>query len=153
MNFAGVPLIRLTRHRIRRSRGLVFLALAIRTLRVPSGPTAPLQTPSFNVVTRPLAVHRLLTHRLGGWRALPTTKKSGAPMTYGYIEDLKFAVEVFDERGNLKEVLGRLHDLDAARAAYDACRAKFPKKLLYLCQGGRILRRSDRDEPEGSVIS
>jgi hypothetical protein len=43
-------------------------------------------------------------------------------MTYGYIEDLKFAVEVFDERGNLQEVLARLHDLDAARAAYSACR-------------------------------
>jgi hypothetical protein len=68
-------------------------------------------------------------------------------MTYGYIEDLKFAVEHFDERGNLKEVLARLHDLDAARAAYDACRTKYPAKLLYLSQGGRILRRSDRDGP------
>jgi len=26
-------------------------------------------------------------------------------MTYGYVEDLTFAVEVFDEGGNLKEVL------------------------------------------------
>jgi hypothetical protein len=67
-------------------------------------------------------------------------------MTYGYIEDLKFAVEVFDEGGNLKEVLARLHDLDAARAAYDACRTKYPTKLLYLSQGGRILRRSDSDD-------
>jgi hypothetical protein len=31
---------------------------------------------------------------------------------------------VFDQGGNLKEVLARLHDLDAARAAYDACRTK-----------------------------
>ena len=69
-------------------------------------------------------------------------------MTYGCIEDLNFAVEVFDEGGNLKEVLARLHDLDAARAAYDACRAKYPKWLLYLSQGGRILRRSDRDVSE-----
>ena len=67
-------------------------------------------------------------------------------MTYGYIEDLKFAVEEFDQGGNLIEVLGRLHDLDAARAAYTACRITYPKKLLYLCQGGRTLRRSDRDE-------
>jgi len=44
-------------------------------------------------------------------------------------------------------VLGRLHDLDAARAAYTACRQKYPAKLLYLCQGGRILQRSDRDDP------
>ncbi len=66
-------------------------------------------------------------------------------MTYGYIEDLKFAVEVFDEGGNLQEVLARLHDLDAARATYKACRIKYPQKLLYLSHGGRILRRSDRD--------
>ena len=69
-------------------------------------------------------------------------------MTYGYIEDLKFSVEVFDEGGNLLEVLARLHDLDPARAAYEACRTKYPKRLLYLTQGGRILRRSDRDDPK-----
>ena len=67
-------------------------------------------------------------------------------MTQAWFEDLKFAVEVFDEGGNLLEVLARLHDLDAARAAYTACREKYPTKLLYLCQGGRILRRSDRDD-------
>jgi hypothetical protein len=61
---------------------------------------------------------------------------------------LNFAVEVFDEGGNLQEVLARLHDLDAARAAYKACREKYPRKLLYLCQGGRTLRRSDRDVSE-----
>jgi len=42
--------------------------------------------------------------------------------------------------------LPRLHDLDAARAAYEVWRAKYPKKLLYLSQGGRIVRRSDRDD-------
>jgi hypothetical protein len=35
-------------------------------------------------------------------------------MTYGYIEDLKFSVEVFDERGNLKNdddcLVGGAHD-------------------------------------------
>jgi hypothetical protein len=64
-------------------------------------------------------------------------------MMYGCIEDLKFAVEVFDECGDLKEVLARLHDLDAARAAYTACRTKYPTKISYVCQGGRILQRSD----------
>jgi len=66
-------------------------------------------------------------------------------MTYGYVEDLKFAVEEFDGSGNLLEVFARVRDLDAARAAYDACRLKHPKRLLYLCQGGRILQRSDRE--------
>src|SRR5262245_29086298 len=46
------------------------------------------------------------------------------------------------------EVLARLHDLDPARAAYIACRAKYPAKIIYLCQGGRTLRRSDRDVSE-----
>jgi hypothetical protein len=96
-------------------------------------------------VLRPLAVHPVLTHKRGGWRALSCNQNSGAPMTYGYIEDLTFAVEVFDEGGNLKEVLARLHDLDAARAAY---RAKYRAKIIYLCQGGRTLQRSDRDDSE-----
>jgi len=66
-------------------------------------------------------------------------------MNQHWFEDLRFSVEVFDERGNLKKVLARLHDLDAARAAYTACRAKYPAKIIYLCQGGRTLRRSDRE--------
>ena len=41
-------------------------------------------------------------------------------MTQHWFEDLKFAVEVFDHGGNLLEVLARLHDLDAGRAAYMA---------------------------------
>jgi hypothetical protein len=67
-------------------------------------------------------------------------------MTQHWFEDLKFSVEVFDEGGNLQEVLARLHDLDPARAAYTACRAKYPAKIIYLCQGGRTLRRSDQDD-------
>jgi hypothetical protein len=67
-------------------------------------------------------------------------------MTHQWFEDLKFAVEVFNETGDLLEVLARLHDLDAASAAYGACRLKYPAKRIMLCQGGRILRRSDRDE-------
>jgi hypothetical protein len=58
---------------------------------------------------------------------------------------LKFAVEVFDEGGDLLEVLDRLHDLDAARAGCTACRVKYPAKIIYLCQGERTLRRRDRD--------
>jgi hypothetical protein len=44
MNLAGVPLIRLTRHRTRLSRGLVFLALAMQH-RSCVGPDAHLETP------------------------------------------------------------------------------------------------------------
>jgi hypothetical protein len=49
-------------------------------------------------------------------------------MTQYWIEQLQFSVEVFDEYGNLLEVLARLHDLDAARAAYGACRLKYPAR-------------------------
>jgi hypothetical protein len=69
-------------------------------------------------------------------------------MNQHWIEDLGFRVENFTESGNLLEVLARLHDLDAARAAYEACRAKYPRRLLFLRQGGRTLRRSDRDDSE-----
>jgi hypothetical protein len=34
----------------------------------------------------------------------------------------------------------------AAHAAYDACRLKYPAKLIMLCQGERVLRRSDRTD-------
>jgi hypothetical protein len=72
--------------------------------------------------------------------------------TEHWIEELRFSVEHFDEGGNLKEVLARLHDLDAARAAYTACRAKYPAKIIYLCQGGRTLQRSDRDDSEARTL-
>jgi hypothetical protein len=49
-------------------------------------------------------------------RSAPT-QVSGVPMTYEYIADLMYAVEVFDARPNLIEILARLHDLHAARAA------------------------------------
>lgn len=66
------------------------------------------------------------------------------------IEDLGYSIEHFSEGGDLIEVLGRLHDLDAARAAYRECRAKYPKKLIMLCQVGRTLQRSDRPNDHAS---
>ena len=68
-----------------------------------------------------------------------------------WIEDLRYSIEVFSETGNLVEVLARLRDLAAARASFDVCRRKYPKKLILLCQGGRVLRRSDQgDESESA---
>ena len=80
------------------------------------------------------------------WRAPDHTTGTRRPCctTIG-LNSSTFSIEVFDERGNLLEVLARVHDLDAATAAYDACRRKYPAKLIMLCQGGRILRRSDRE--------
>jgi hypothetical protein len=63
-----------------------------------------------------------------------------------WIEDLRYSIEIFSESGSSMEVLGRLRDLAAARAAFEACQRKYPKKLILLCQAGRVLRRSDHDD-------
>ena len=39
-------------------------------------------------------------------------------------ENLKYEIDVYDERDNWLECLGRLHDLDPAIAAFSACCAK-----------------------------
>ena len=65
-----------------------------------------------------------------------------------WIEDLRYSIEVFSETGSVLEVLGRLRDLASARAAFEACQRKYPKKLILLCQGGRVLIRSDSDDTE-----
>jgi len=44
-------------------------------------------------------------------------------------------------------VLGRLADLDPARAAFAAACAKYPAKRIVLCDGARVLARSD-EPPE-----
>jgi hypothetical protein len=67
-------------------------------------------------------------------------------MTQHWIENLRYAIEVFDDRGNIIEMSARSYELDAAHAAYDVCREKRPTKLVMLCQKGQIIRRSDRDE-------
>jgi len=65
-----------------------------------------------------------------------------------WIEDLRYSIEVFADSGSRVEVLGRLRDLPAARAAFEACQVKYPKRLILLCQAGRVLTRSDLDDSE-----
>jgi hypothetical protein len=64
-----------------------------------------------------------------------------------WIENLRYSLDEFDDGGNLVEVLGRLADLDPARAAFAAAIAKHPSKRIMLCTGGRVLARSD-EPPE-----
>jgi hypothetical protein len=57
-----------------------------------------------------------------------------------------YTVELFDDRGNLIEVLSNHGTLDEAREAY-AARLKKPRRanrVIYLCLKAQILRRSDR---------
>jgi len=41
-------------------------------------------------------------------------------------------------------VVSRLSDLTMARNAYSQAAARWPDKLVMLCHGGRIMKRSDR---------
>jgi hypothetical protein len=57
-----------------------------------------------------------------------------------------YTVELFDDRGNLIEVVSRHGTLDDARDAYGAMLKK-PRpadRVIYLCLKAQILRRSDR---------
>jgi len=63
----------------------------------------------------------------------------------GAVEHLRYSLDVFDERGNLLEALGRLADLAVAFEAFEAAAVKHPDKRLFLREGARVIRRSDRD--------
>ena len=63
----------------------------------------------------------------------------------GPIEDLRYALDVFDAHDNLIEVLGRLADLSVAQVAYEAAIMKYPEKRICLRQMCRVICRSDRD--------
>ena len=49
-----------------------------------------------------------------------------------WLENLCYSVEVFDQRGNLLEVLGRESDLDIARRAFATYAGKYPDKLVLI---------------------
>jgi hypothetical protein len=50
------------------------------------------------------------------------------------VETLRYSIDVFDERDNLIEVLGRLADLAPAQAAYEAALKKYPDKRICLAK-------------------
>jgi hypothetical protein len=62
----------------------------------------------------------------------------------GWIENLRYHVEVLAMPDRIEEVVARMSDLTTARAVFDLTVAQRPEKLVMLCQGSRILRRSDR---------
>jgi multidrug efflux pump subunit AcrA (membrane-fusion protein) len=64
-----------------------------------------------------------------------------------WIEHLRYSLDVFDAGDNLAEVLGRLADLDPARAAFAVACAMYPAKRIFLRDGARVLGRSD-EPPE-----
>ena len=46
------------------------------------------------------------------------------------VETLRYSLDVFNERDNLVEVLGRLADLAPAQAAYEEYVKKYPDKRI-----------------------
>ena len=63
-----------------------------------------------------------------------------------WIENLRFSVQLCQDAYKIEEVIARMRDLTMARDAYSQAVARWPDKLVMLCQGGRILRRSDRTD-------
>ena len=61
------------------------------------------------------------------------------------VEHLRYSIDVFDERDNLIEVLGRLADLLVAQSAFEAALVKYPDKRICLRDRCRVIRSSDRD--------
>jgi hypothetical protein len=60
------------------------------------------------------------------------------------VESLRYTLDVYDERGNLVEVLGRVADLAVAHAAFEAAVAKYPDKRICIRERCRVIRSSDR---------
>jgi hypothetical protein len=71
----------------------------------------------------------------------------GEDANRSWVEYLRYSLDVFDERDNLVEVLGRLADLSVAHAAFESVCAKYPDKRIFLREKARVIRRYD--EPRG----
>jgi hypothetical protein len=59
----------------------------------------------------------------------------------GWIENLRYHVEVLATPDRIEEVVARVSELSAV---YDLTVAQRPGKVVMLCQKARVLKRSDR---------
>ena len=61
----------------------------------------------------------------------------------------KYPIELFKPGGEgtgIEEILDRHADLKIARSIYRTCVEQYPGRLIMLCDGARVLARSDRPE-------
>ncbi len=73
-----------------------------------------------------------------GMRVIHERRKTPPPD-----ESLRYTIDVYDERDNYVECLGRLADLFLAQVAFQAAAAKWPEKRLFLRDRARVIRRYD----------
>jgi hypothetical protein len=58
-------------------------------------------------------------------------------------ESLRYTLDVYDERDNHVETIGRLADLSVAHAALRAAVDKHPGKRIFLRERARVIKRYD----------
>ena len=62
----------------------------------------------------------------------------------------KYSIELFKlggEGAGIEEILDRHADLKVARWIFRTCVEQYPGRLTMLCDGARVLARSDQPEP------
>jgi hypothetical protein len=59
----------------------------------------------------------------------------------------RYSIELFKQDGEgIEQVLGRHADIKVARSIYQASVDRYPGRLIMLCDGARVLNRSDRSD-------
>ena len=62
----------------------------------------------------------------------------------------KYSIELFKlggEGAGIEEILDWRADLKVVRSIFRTCVEQYPGRLIMLCDGARVLARSDRPEP------
>jgi hypothetical protein len=60
--------------------------------------------------------------------------------------DAKYSVELFSDLGGLERELARKDQLELARSLYKLMVEEYRGRLVMLCDGGRVLARSDQSD-------
>jgi hypothetical protein len=57
----------------------------------------------------------------------------------------RYSIELFKQGGEgIEQILARHADIKGARSIYQICVNEYPGRLIMLCDGARVLTRSDR---------
>jgi hypothetical protein len=57
----------------------------------------------------------------------------------------RYSIELFKQGGeDIEQILGRHADINGARSIYQNSVKRYPGRLIMLCDGARVLARSDQ---------